>query len=104
MTAILVTSTAPSQEVASKIANQLVSKQLAACVNIVPVQSVYKWKGTVETESELKLFIKSTARQYEAISAEIKENHPYEVPEILRMDIVDGDLAYLDWLKSTVSS
>lgn len=104
MSAILVTSTAPSQEVASKIANQLVSKKLAACINIFPIQSVYEWKGSVETEPELKLLIKSTAKQFDAISAEIKEHHPYEVPEILRLDIVDGDRAYLDWLTSTVSS
>lgn len=104
MTAILVTSTAPSQEVASKIAEQLVSKQLAACVNILPVQSVYQWKGAIAMEAELKLFIKSTAQQFDAISAEIKMNHPYEVPEILRLDIVDGDRAYLDWLTNTVSS
>lgn len=55
-------------------------------------------------EPELKLLIKSTAKQFDAISAEIKELHPYEVPEILRLDIVDGDRAYLDWLTSTVSS
>lgn len=55
-------------------------------------------------EAELKLFIKSTAQQFDAISAEIKMNHPYEVPEILRLDIVDGDRAYLDWLTNTVSS
>ena len=103
MVPILVTSTAPSQEVASLIAKELVSKRLAACVNIVPVNSYYEWQGKVENEHEFKLFIKSISDHFNQICAEIKEKHPYDVPEILQLNITNGSSSYLSWLDDAIS-
>ena len=77
---VLVLTTAGSEAEARKIANQLVERRLAACVNIIPrIQSVYRWEGKVETAEEFLLIIKTTkARSTEEA---IRELHSYELPE-----------------------
>ena len=84
---------------ANAIALAVVEAKLAACVNILPrVQSIYRWQGKVESASEIALFIKSTAAAYPALEAQIRALHPYEVPEIIALDITQGLPAYLNWL------
>lgn len=85
---------------ARSIARKIVGKRLAACVTIVlgPVQSVYRWKGKVETAREQLLLIKTVEKQLPALEAEIKRLHSYEVPEFLVLPAVHGSGDYLTWL------
>lgn len=95
----IVLTTCPDSETADRIARRLVDDGLAACVNVLPaVQSVYVWKGKVETESEHVLLAKSHVRHYSAIEQRIKALHPYELPEIVAVPIVTGLKEYLAWL------
>jgi periplasmic divalent cation tolerance protein len=101
----IVLSTCPNAAVANTIAQELVSGGLAACVNILPaVQSVYTWKGKVETASEHLLLVKSHERQYKAIESRIRELHPYELPEIIAVPITSAFDKYLSWLEKPESA
>lgn len=96
----LVLTTCPDAKCAGDLANALVGEKLAACVSILPpMQSVYPWQGRIESASEQLLLIKSTADRYPAIQDRIRELHPYELPEIIAVPIVDGLPEYLAWLQ-----
>ena len=96
---IVVLSTCGSPEEAERIARALVSKRLAACVNLLPaVRSIYRWKGAVEDAQETLLVVKSSRALFEELRAEIEKLHSYEVAEVIAMPIVDGSEAYLLWL------
>ena len=100
-TTLLVLTNCPDEESANAIALALVEERLAACVNILPrVQSVYRWQGAVESATEIPLFIKSTATNYPALEAAIRNRHPYPVPEIIALPVERGLPAYLDWIAS----
>lgn len=97
--------TVPNRAVADVIAQSLVSKQLAACVNIFPgIQSVYTWKGAVQRDDELLLMIKTRAPLFPQIVADVKANHPYEVPEVISVAIQDGHKPYLDWVRESTQT
>jgi len=99
MNILLVLTNLPSRESAASLAQFLVDEQLAACVNILaPCRSVYRWKGSVETADEVPLLIKTTEERYPALEAAIRERHPYEIPEIVAVQIVAGLPDYLAWL------
>ena len=87
---------------ARKIARVLVQKRLAACVNIhvAPVESVYRWKGKVETAREHLLLIKTTAGRLKDLEKEVLRLHSYETPEFIAVVISSGSRAYLRWLAS----
>lgn len=96
----LVLSNCPSSEVARMIARQLIERRLAACVNVLaPCHSVYEWQGEVCEESEVPLLIKTSVARYAAVEALIRELHPYELPEIVAVDIAAGSPAYLAWVE-----
>jgi periplasmic divalent cation tolerance protein len=96
----IVLSTAGSEQEAHKIAHVLVKRRLAACVNIVPrVQSIYRWKGEIESAQEWLLLIKTRADKFPAVRDAIGELHSYEVPECIVLEIEDGSLPYLQWLE-----
>lgn len=96
---IVIFSTCEKEEDARRVAEHLVQRRLAACVNIVPgATSVYRWKGTIEATSEFILIIKSRRDLVESIEQELAAVHPYEVPELIALPIVDGGKAYLAWL------
>jgi len=100
----LVLSTCGSREVAAKIARALVDGQVAACVNILgPMESVYRWKGRVETSQEFLLLIKTTAENFERLCAEIRRLTSYELPEVLQFTVEAGLEAYLDWIGDSVT-
>lgn len=100
-TTLLVLTNCPDEESANAIALALVEDRLAACVNILPrVQSVYRWQGAVESATEIPLFIKSTATNYPALEAAIRNRHPYQVLEIIALPVERGLPAYLDWIAS----
>lgn len=105
MSALLVLTNCPDTEVAESIARQLIDQRLAACVNILaPCRSVYEWQGKRCEEVEVPLLIKTTAACYPALEAAIRQCHPYELPEIVAVDIVQGLPAYLGWLVSQVTA
>ena len=98
-------STAPA-EVAPKLARALVDERLAACVNILPgARSVYSWKGETCDDAESVLLIKTTAERGAALAARLVELHPYEVPELVALELVDGEgnPEYLAWVADSVS-
>lgn len=95
----IVLTTVGVHETADKLAEQLVERRLAACVNIIgPIHSVYRWKGKVEREQEYLLLIKSNVQRAEQLSSVLKELHPYELPELLEITISGGSSEYLAWL------
>lgn len=98
----LVLVTAP-ERVSAKIAEELVKKKVAACVNILPIRSIYSWKGKIEDDKENLLIIKTKKPRIEQLKEIIKEIHPYEVPECIVLPIEDGLPDYLKWIDETTS-
>jgi periplasmic divalent cation tolerance protein len=85
---------------ARRIANSVVRKRLAACVNILPgrVRSIYRWKGKIESSREVLILIKTTAARLRELEREVKRLHSYEVPEFIAVPIAAGSREYLDWI------
>ena len=105
MPALLVISTFPSAEIARQIGTALVEKQLAACVNIAPsIESIFQWKGSVNHETEALALIKTTVAAYPELEKTLGHLHPYDVPEIIALEIAKGSKAYLNWILSEVKS
>ena len=99
----IVLSTAGSEEEARKIAQHLVDRRLAACVNIVPqIESIYRWEGKVESSREWLLLIKTTSERFPAVRAAIEELHSYDLPECIALEIEDGSSGYLQWVEDAV--
>jgi len=99
----LVLCTCPNIEVAENVAQCLVDGKLAACVNIMPeITSVYCWQEQVESSKEIQLFIKTTSKKFDALSEKIKAIHPYDVPEIIALNIQQGDNNYLNWINESL--
>ena len=94
--------TCPDKKSAKKIANQLVENRLVACVQMFPIESVYRWKNEICNENEIVLFMKSKPEMFDKIMTTIKENHTYEVPEIIQISITDGLPEYLNWVDDCV--
>ena len=90
-TYILVHTTLPDEDTARAMARSLVEARLAACVSIgAPVESLYHWQGALENAREVPLTVKTRADRFAAVAAAIRSRHPYELPEILAVPIVDG--------------
>ena len=101
----IVLTTTGSVESAQRIAQTLVERRLAACVNIIPgLTSVYRWQGAVETAAEILLLIKTSVEQLPALDAALHELHTYDVPEFLVLPIEAGSRLYLEWLHSALGS
>ncbi len=99
----LLLTTCGSIEEARSIAHALVERQLAACVNITPqIESVYRWKGEVETAMEWLLLIKTTEDVADRTREALTELHSYELPECIEIAIEAGSPAYLDWIGESV--
>jgi len=100
---IQVFTTTEKKEDAQKIAQRLVEKRLAGCVQIIgPIVSIYRWKDNLEKAEEWLCLIKSEKNLYADLEKTIKEIHPYETPEIIALPIVAGSQDYLDWLSKEV--
>ncbi len=100
-----VLSTAPNIKEARQLAGLLVSKRLAACVQLLTgLESHYRWKGMKETSREVLLLIKTRASLYKKLEAAILKNHPYEVPEIVCLPITKGSRSYLDFIAAETTS
>lgn len=96
---LLCLSSAPSLELAQHLADAIIEQQLAACVSVLPgAMSVYRWQGVVCRETEAVLLIKTTKAVYPDLQAAWPDLHPYDVPELLAVSVVDGLPAYVSWL------
>ena len=101
--AVQIFTTIDSKDGARKIADALVRRKLAACVQVLgPIASTYRWKGEIETAEEWLCIAKSRAGLYAEVEAAIRELHPYEVPEILAVPVLAAHHDYLDWLRTEV--
>lgn len=95
--------TAPNQNVANRLAKGLVEEERAACVSIIPgIQSVYRWQGNIEDESEWLLMIKTTCQGVAHVKDWVEANHGYDVPECIALPVADGLPAYLAWVAQQV--
>ncbi|MDR2542000.1 MAG: divalent-cation tolerance protein CutA [Treponema sp.] len=94
----IIITTVAGKEPAKKMARLLVEKRLAACAQLLPIESVYMWQDKVCEEEEIALFIKSKTALFEEIKTAIKENHSYEVPQIVQVPITNGLTEYLKWI------
>ena len=101
----IVFTTVGEKEAAEKLAQQLVERRLAACVNIVgPIRSVYRWRDKIENEAEFLLMIKTTAESASELRSALKALHPYELPECVELAAEGGSEEYLAWVAAEVSS
>ncbi len=102
MSAVVVMVTTPSKEMGEAIAQALVKEQLAACVNLLPIHSIYTWEGEVNSEDEWQLLIKTDKAAFPALEKRICELHSYDVPEIIALPVVAGSQPYLQWIADQV--
>ncbi len=94
----MVITTAPDREVAEKLAESILNNKLAACIQMADIRSFFLWEGSLLKEDEVALYIKTTEASYSDLEGYIEKNHPYDVPEIIKLPITDGLPGYLDWL------
>ena len=98
-----VTTTLPDSTAADRLAQALVGERLAACAQVSgPITSTYRWQSAVEQAGECYCHLKTTLKRLPALQARIRELHPYQVPEIIAVPIVDGDSSYLRWIEDSV--
>lgn len=97
----LVYITAPDADAARRVARTLVDERLAACVNLLgPIESIYRWKGNVESAQEVALIAKTRQSLVEALVRKVREIHSYEVPCVISLPILGGNPDFLDWVRS----
>lgn len=100
---IVVFVTAASGEEATRLADLLIGAHLAACVQILPeMESVYRWQGQIERQSEILLIVKTSAGKFAELEREVRALHSYDTPEIVALPIVTGSQPYLDWLSESL--
>jgi periplasmic divalent cation tolerance protein len=99
---VLVTAGSPAE--ARRLARALVERRLAACVNLHPIRSVYRWKGKVEEAREVALAVKTTRARFPALRAAVRELHSYEVPCILALPVAEGHAPYLRWVRESTAA
>jgi periplasmic divalent cation tolerance protein len=98
---LLVITNLPDRASAERLAEALIARRVAACVNVMaPCRSVYAWQGTVEHAEEHPVFVKTPADRYDALQQAIRELHPYELPEIIAVRLDAGLPEYLNWVAS----
>lgn len=96
---VVILSTAPDAATAARLARALVEESLAACVNVIPVvRSIYAWNEAIQDEQEALMIAKTTAARATRLRERLVELHPYEVPEVVAVPLVDGHDAYLRWI------
>jgi periplasmic divalent cation tolerance protein len=102
---ICIFTTAASRDEAARIADELVARRLAACVQILgPIASTYRWQGKIEHSEEWQSQIKTDQRHYAAVEQTIRELHSYETPEVIAVPITAGSEDYLTWLQREIES
>ena len=95
--------TCPSQKEAERVKGILLVSRLAACVNIIQgVDSFFRWQGRIDSASEVMLLAKTTRAKFKEVIARVAEVHPYDVPEIIAVPVLDGNKPYLDWIDDSL--
>jgi periplasmic divalent cation tolerance protein len=103
--ALVVLVTAPTPERAAEIARALVEERLAACGNVVPgISSIYRWEGKVQDDQEALLVLKTARDRFEALRERVLALHPYQVPEVIALEVEAGSAPYLAWIASETRS
>jgi periplasmic divalent cation tolerance protein len=101
---LIIFCTCPNKDIAEQIARLLVTSNKAACVNILPgITSIYQWEGQIESAEEYLLLIKTHKNNYPAIETDLRNHHPYKLPEIIAVPIEHGLPEYLHWIDSCSS-
>jgi periplasmic divalent cation tolerance protein len=102
--ALVILCTCPNADSAARLAHGIVQAGLAACVNVQSaIRSIYRWQGKVQDEAEALMIIKTTWVRYPELEAWLRDNHPYELPEVLALPVVAGSEPYLAWLTAETS-
>ena len=99
----VITTTVPDRTIARRIADALLTERLAACVQLLDIESHYVWKGERAAEAEVMVLIKTRIVLFERTMARIKVLHPYETPEIVAQPFSAGFAPYLDWLADSTA-
>jgi len=100
---VLVLSTVPNDDSAERIARTLVDEKLVACVNVLaPMTSFYRWKGSLERDTERQLVMKTTSERVSQLEKRLRELHSYELPEFIVVALEGGGEQYFDWVRSAV--
>lgn len=103
--ALLILTTLPERASAEALARDLLAARLAACIQIgAAVESLYHWRGEIETANETPVAIKTRAALYPRVEAAIRQRHPYELPEIVAVPITDGLPGYVDWIAAETAA
>ncbi|HEX7302516.1 MAG TPA: divalent-cation tolerance protein CutA [Lentzea sp.] len=97
------TTTVGSEEAAESLARNIVEARLGACVQIVPIRSVYRWEGEVHVDAEWQCVVKTSAIRADELVAHIKAQHTYDVPEVVVTPVVGGNDDYLAWVSEETS-
>ena len=100
---VVITTSLAARDEAHRIAAALIEERLAACVQVTPIESHYRWEGRVEQADELLLTIKTSAARAHAVEARIAALHSYALPEILVTPVIGGSKAYFDWIAQEVA-
>lgn len=98
----IILTTAGTQAEAEQLAEMLVTRRLAACVQMIPMASRYVWNGELQKDSEVLLLVKTSAELYPQVEAALLENHSYAVPEIIQLPVSQGLEGYLGWIGESV--
>jgi periplasmic divalent cation tolerance protein len=100
--AVIVSTSTDSEASARAIARTVVDERLAACAHVMPVTSIYRWRGNVEEQAEWVCQCKTTSERIETLTARIRALHTYEVPEIITVPVLSGYVPYLQWVADSV--
>ena len=95
----LVLVTTASETEARTIAEHLINTQLAACVALTPIQSIYRWQGTIHRDTEYQLTIKTDLSLFDQIAAQVTQQHSYDLPEIIAVPMVESTAEYGQWVQ-----
>ncbi len=102
---VMIVTTTPTEDVAQRIAEQLVAERLGACVQIEgPIQSTYRWDGQIQRDTEFRLSVKTSTSHIENIFTLIRSLHPYQTPQLVAFPICSGHTDYLDWIESSIQT
>jgi periplasmic divalent cation tolerance protein len=101
---VVVLVTAPSDDDARRLGRALVDERLAACVNVIgPIRSIYRWEGAVQEDGEHLLVVKARRADVDTLAARVRALHPYEVPEVIALDVAGGSVPYLEWVRASTA-
>jgi periplasmic divalent cation tolerance protein len=101
---IIIIATLPNEEEALTIARKLVASRFAACVQLSPIQSIYRWHERIEEEAEVRLLIKTTEQRFNDVAKLIRSHTKYQCPEIMSYRVHQGTDDYLDWIMTETKS